>query len=164
MRMFNRKVIGETTPSTNTHHPSPYKGFSLIESLVATAIVGIGFVGIYSLVMLSEQFTKWAIARQKLQMYANQMLEVIDGDVTNTDSYNLTLQTCTNPAPATTTSLVRAYEWCYRMSNELGAAGATDVRTITVTNMGGNKRSVVIRLEAYSAKAQVIMEKIYVIS
>lgn len=153
MWIFNRISRRPTTHA---------KGFSLIESLIATAIVGIGFVGVYSLVVLSEQFTKWAIARQKLQMYANQMLEVIEADVTNIDNYGLTLQTCTNPSPATTTSLVRGFEWCIRMNTELGAAGTTDVRTITVTSLGGNRRSVVIRLEAYSARAQVIMEKVYV--
>lgn len=139
------------------------KGFSLIESMIATAIVGIGFVGVYSLVVLSEQFTKWAIARQKLQMHANQMLEVIDGDIANIDSYATTtaISTCTNPSPATTTHLVRKYEWCTRLTAELGAAGVTDVRSITITTPSVGKRDVIIRLEAYGAKAQIVVERIY---
>lgn len=139
------------------------KGFSLIESMIATAIVGIGFVGVYSLVVLSEQFTKWAVARQKLQMYANQIMEVIETDISNIDSYATTtaLSTCTNPSPAITTHLVRKYEWCTRMTTELGAAGAGDVRSITITTPSAGNRDIIIRLEAYGAKAQVVVERIY---
>ena len=136
------------------------KGFSLIEAIIASAIVCISFVGVYSLVMLSEQFTKWAIARQKLQLIANQIFEVIDGDVANITNYNLNLATCTNPGASTTIYLVRSYEWCTRMQNELFAAGATDVRSITVT-ASGTKYIVLIRLEAYRAKAQIIAERVY---
>lgn len=136
------------------------KGFGLMEALIATAIVGIGFVGVYSLIALSEQFTKWAIGRQKLQMTANQILEVIEGDIANIDSYNLDLTTCTDPSPATDTYLVRSFEWCTRIQDELGAAGTTDVRSITVTVSGSN-RVVLVVLEAYGARAQIVMERTY---
>ena len=137
-------------------------GFSLIESLIATAIVGIGFVGIYSLIVLSEQFTKWAIARQKLQITANQILEVIEGDIANIDSYDMpsALMTCVDPGAATDTYLTRSFEWCTRMSDELGDAGATDTRTISITTVG-SKKTVLIVLEAYSGQAQIVMERSY---
>ncbi len=145
-------------PRTIYHKPT--RGFSLLESLIATAIVGIGFTGVYSMIVLSEQFTKWAIARQKLQLYANQMLEVIESDIANIDSYNLSFTTCTDPGAVTTVYLLRGYEWCTRMNAQMGAAG-TDTRSITITTPSTNKRNVLIRLEAYGAKAQVIMERSY---
>jgi len=137
------------------------KGFSLIESLLATAIVGIGFVGVYSLVALSEQFTKWAISRQKLQLTANQILDVIEGDLANIDNYNLTLTTCTDPGATTTVSLLRSFEWCTVMSNEVGAAGATNVRSITITTPAIGQRNVLIQLEGHNGRAQIIMERTY---
>ncbi len=138
-------------------------GFSLIESLIATAIVGIGFVGVYSLVVLSEQFTKWAIARQKLQMIANQIIEVIDSDTSNIANYSINLATCVDPGAATDVYLLRGYEWCIRMEDELGTAGATDTRAITITadSPVAGKTSILIVLEAYGAKAQIIMQRTY---
>lgn len=167
--MFNNRyqwsgVSGQETVyatlSPETSHLMPDKGFSLIEALIATAIVGIAFVGVYSLVVLSEQFTKWAVARQKLQLVANQIFEVIDGDVANITNYNLDLGNCVDPGASTTTSLVRSYEWCMRMQSELFAAGATNVRTITVT-ASGTSYVVLVRLEAYGARAQIITERVY---
>ena len=134
------------------------KGFGLIEAMIATAIVGIGFVGVYSMIVLSEQFTKWAIGRQKLQMTANQMLEIIEGDISNIDDYAMTLTTCTDPAPATDTHLVRGFEWCTRMQDELGAAGTTNVRSITITTVG-TKKTILIVLEAYNGQSQIVMER-----
>lgn len=171
MWMFNRKCkVSEARRQEvrcclkpATCNLKPDRGFGLIESLIATAIVGIGFVGVYSMVVLSEQFIKWAIARQKLQMTANQMLEVIEGDVANIANYTMTtaLTTCTDPSPATDTYLVRGFEWCTRMSDEVGAAGITDTRSITVTATSATKNTVLIVLEAYGAQAQIVMERSY---
>jgi hypothetical protein len=165
----NGRQIKKATPPEPTLCTE--KGFSLIEALIATAIIGIGFVGVYSMVSLSEQFTKWAIARQKLQLYASQMLEVIEGDIAVNgatanymNNYNLSLTSCVNPGSSEETYKIRAYEWCTGMNLNIAPATASDIRTITATNNSGNKWSIVIRLEAYGTKAQVIMEKIYVAS
>jgi hypothetical protein len=49
--------------------------------------------------------------------------EIYITDITNIDNYTLTLQTCTAPAAGAATYLTRGYEWCTRMSDELGDAG-----------------------------------------
>jgi prepilin-type N-terminal cleavage/methylation domain-containing protein len=169
-----KKILINHTPFTTHRPPDAERGFSLIESIVATAIISIGFIGVYSMVALSEQFTKWAMARQKLQLYANQMLDVIEADISNnsaTPTYitnygTVNLTNCTDPAPATATYLVRSYEWCTRMNANVAPATAGDIRSITVTQNPANSTEywVLIRLEAYGAKAQIIMAKTYVTS
>lgn len=158
-KRLREKNISSLKPSPFALRPYS-RGFSLIEAMIATAIVCIGFVGVYTLITLSEQFTKWAIARQKLQLIGNQIFEVIEGDSANRANYTLNLATCTNPGASTVTSVVRSYEWCIRMQNDFFSAGSTDVRSVTVTT-SGTKYNVLIRLEAYGAKAQIIMERVY---
>ncbi len=150
----------DKTLQHNTRDLKPALGFSLIEAMIATGVVAIGFVGVYSLVVLSEQFTKWAIARQKLQMQASQMMEIMEADISNIDNYNLDLTNCVDPGAVTTTYLVRGYEWCTRMQDEVGAANG-DTRSITITDTGDGKRSINILLEAYGGQAQIVMERVF---
>lgn len=136
------------------------KGFSLIEAMVSSAIIALGFVGVFSLVAASEGFTSRAIARQKVQLIADQMLEIIGTDLTNIDSYTMNLATCTAPT-STDQWDVRGYEWCIRLQNEIGDAGTTNTRTITVTTLTGDRRVVSIFLEGYNQTVLVVMKRIF---
>jgi prepilin-type N-terminal cleavage/methylation domain-containing protein len=135
-------------------------GFSLIEAMVSTAIMSIGFVGVYTLVATSEQLMTHSIAREKAQMIADQMLEIISTDIPNISTYSMNLATCVNPAPSTSQPLVRGYEWCIRLNSELGAVGATDRRSITVTAMD-TRQLVYVLIEGSERKVQVVMSRIY---
>jgi len=137
-------------------------GFSLIEAMVASCIVAVGFVGVYTLVAISEQFTARAIAKQKLQMQANSMLEVIESDVANIDNYAMDLGACVEPAvDETEASILRGYEWCIRMAEEMGAPQANDQRTINITTLADDRRVVHILLESHNEKVQVVMKRVF---
>ena len=136
------------------------KGFSLIEAMVATAIVSIGFVGVFSLVATSEQFTMRAIAKKKMQMVADQIMDIVETDLDNIDSYAMSLTTCTAPATADQW-VVRGYEWCIRLQDETGDAGTANTRAITITDLGDGRKVVQIVLEGFNQKVQIIVRKAF---
>lgn len=143
------------------HNKYNCQGFSLIEAMVATAILGIGLTGVFSLTAYSEISMQKSLMRQKMQMTANQILEIMESDLSNIDSYSMNLTTCTDPSPVTTTSLVRGYEWCLRLSDTVGAAQAGDTRSITVTTLGDGRKSVQITLEARNGNVQLFMTRVF---
>lgn len=152
--------------SANSHQHQTFSlqaGLSLLEAMVATAVVGVAFAGIYTLTGFSNIHMDRSIAKQKLQMQANQILDVIETDISNIDQYNnMTLTTCTAPGTGVTDKyIVRRYEWCTRMTNELGAAGANDTRTITVTTLADNRKVVHILLESDNGNAQIVMKRTF---
>ncbi len=136
------------------------KGFSLVESMVASAIIGIGFTGVFTLTAVSESFTQRTIAKQKLQMFANQILDVIATDTANIASYGFNLETCTAAAD-TSVYETRRFEWCTRLSDELGAAGTTNNRTITVTTSTDGRPAVHVLLESHAGAVQIVMRRTY---
>jgi hypothetical protein len=129
--------------------------------MVATAILGVAFVGVYTLVMLAERSMRNAIAKEKLQIVANQILEVIESDLTNVDSYNLNLKVCTAPGASPQTYQTRSYEWCRRLNGEVGAAVAAETRSISVTTWANGQKVVSIILQAKNAAVEVIMKRAY---
>lgn len=139
---------------------SSSKGFSLVEAMVATAIVGIGFTGLLSIIATSEQFMSRSIKSQKAQMIANQMLEIIETDLTNIDSYAMTLTTCNPPATASQWD-TRGYEWCVRLQDELGPAGTTNTRSITLSTLADGRRVVHIVIEADNQRVQIVMKRTF---
>jgi len=141
-------------------HLSKCKGFSLIEAMVSSGIIAMGFVGVFALVSASEGFTARAIARQKVQLVADQMMEIISTDLANIDSYAMDLSTCAVPATADQW-VVRGYEWCIRLQDEIGAAGTNNTRTITVTTLTGDRRVVSIFLEGHNQTVLVVMKRIF---
>ncbi|PIR39385.1 MAG: hypothetical protein COV35_02390 [Alphaproteobacteria bacterium CG11_big_fil_rev_8_21_14_0_20_39_49] len=141
-------------------HLNKCKGFTLIEAMISAGIVAMGFVGVFTLIASSEQFTKRAVARQKVQLIADQMIEIIETDLANINSYAMDLSTCTPPTTADQWD-VRGYEWCIRLQNEIGAAGATDTRTITVDTIAGDRRIVSIFLEGYNQTILIVMKRIF---
>lgn len=134
----------------------------MIEAMIATAIIGIGFTGVYSLVVYADITMRRSVDRQKLQMQANQILEIIESDLANITQYNaIDLTNCIQPdATATQKFVLRPYEWCQRLNAEVGSdTGST--RIITVTDLGDGRRAVHIQLEAFDGEVQVVMKRAY---
>ena len=138
------------------------RGFTLIEAMVATAIMSIGFVGVYSLVAFSERSIRNSTVKQKLFMQANQIYEIIESDVENIDLYSLDLTVCNPLGPGdTATWQVRRFEWCSRLNGELGVATNNETRSITVTQMPDGRRVVHILLEDLNGDVQIVMKRVF---
>ena len=138
------------------------RGLSLVEALVATAIMAIGFTGVYTMVTVSAQSVQQSVARQKMQIQANQILDIIESDSSNIDFYTMGLTNCTPPPGGTTLIyLIRGYEWCSRLSGEVGAATANDTRAITVTTLADQRRVVEVLLESNGGRVQVVMKRTF---
>ena len=60
----------------------------MIESLIAAAVIGIGFVAIYSLSITSTNILMSTIDREKGNMIANAVFEDLITDRSNLLSYN----------------------------------------------------------------------------
>lgn len=148
------------------------KGFTLVEALVATLVISIGFAGCYTLVGYVQESTQSAIVRQKLQMQANQILDLIEADSTNISQYNnMNLKVCTVPnGGETVTSVLRKYEWCQRLTAEAHAPQTNDVRMITVTQptvavcpAPCSTYYVQVLLESDNKEIQIVMKRQYVL-
>ena len=136
-------------------------GFSLIEAMIASLIMAITFAGVYTLTAYSGTSMKNSVDRQKMQLVANQMLEVITSDFTNVDNYNLNLTSCAAPAPEETQSYHQyRYKWCRMLNESVGTAAVGDVRSITVTNSGTGKIIHII-LESRNRGSQVVTKNFY---
>ena len=137
------------------------KGFSLIESMIATLIMAIAFTGVYTLSAFSSQTLTNSTNRQKMQLVANQMIEVIDGDYDNILMYDLDFTTCSAPGSGVTDSWeVNRYKWCRMLDDFLGTTNTGDVREIdVVTTTDGIV--VNITLESKNGEAIVALKKLY---
>lgn len=137
------------------------KGFSLIEAMVATAIIGIAFTGVFSMTIYSADTLQSAAKRQKLQIIANQIMEVIESDFASVDNYNLDFTTCVAPTSEQTQNYhVNRYKWCRMINAVLGQPRAGDVRSITVTT-SGTARIVNVTLQGISGSPEVVLKRIY---
>ncbi len=137
------------------------KGFTLIEAMVATAVFGIGFVGVYTVAATSEQIITKSIERTKTQMIADQILDIIETDFANIDSYAMNLATCVDPGASVNQYDIRGYEWCIRLQAELGDVMASDSRTITISTLADGRRVASILLEGHNEKIQIVMKRVF---
>jgi hypothetical protein len=102
------------------------------------------------------------VARQKMQMISSQILEVIESDVENLDSYDMGLGICIEPAVGETDKFdLRQYEWCARLNGEIGTIGSGETREIDITTLADDRRVVHITLEGISGEVQVVMKRTY---
>tara|TARA_B100001564_G_scaffold359420_1_gene381138 strand:+ start:832 stop:1392 length:561 start_codon:yes stop_codon:yes gene_type:complete len=112
-------------------------GFTLLEALVATVILAIGFVGTHLMVMVSERSARFATARQILQLQAEQIHEIIDSDLANLSTYTGgSLTSCddanaigdwSSGPPVNPTPNQRMYEWCKRMKYNFDGEGQVTI-------------------------------------
>lgn len=137
-------------------------GFSLIEAMVAMAIMGISFVGVYTLTGYASNSLKNSSDRQKMQIIANVMLEAIEIDYANIDNYNnMDFTTCVAPGNGQTqTYHQNRYKWCRMLNDAVGTPATGDIRNIRVTTSGTNK-NVRIFLESRKKNAQIVTNRVY---
>jgi Tfp pilus assembly protein PilV len=139
-----------------------YQGLTLIEALLATALLGIGFSGVYTMTAVASKSADLTIARQEMQLQANQILDLIESDLSNIDQYIMTLETCVAPDQGDTEKYqLRKYEWCSRLAGEVGVATASDTRSINVTTLADGRKVVHIILEAKSGNVQIVMKRVF---
>lgn len=139
-------------------------GFTLLEAMLATVIVGVGFVSIFSLTVFSERSLHTTVQKEKLELIANQMMEVIEADLDNFTLYDVDLtdnNVCINAAAADQNIIrnARINEWCQRIADEISLSG-TNVRDINafVDPVDGT-RILNIVLEAKNGEAQVVINR-----
>lgn len=136
-------------------------GFSLIEAMVASLLIGISFVGVYGYTSFSSRFLNSSSERQELQLIADQIFNVIDTDKTNIDQYETNFHTCTAPTSGQTQKYITyKYKWCQMLYSKFGIAGTSDVRNIDVSNISGGKL-VTITLQTKGKRSQVVSKKFY---
>ncbi len=137
-------------------------GFSLIEAMIAMAIMSISFVGVYTLTGYASNSLKSSADRQKMQIVANQMFELIENDHANIDSYNnMDFTTCAAPTSGQTqTYHQNRYNWCRMLNDAAGTSATGDTRMIKVTTSGTNK-NVRIILESRNKGAQIVINRVY---
>lgn len=142
-------------------HRKSESGFSLIEALIATMIMGIAFTGVYSLSIFSARQITNSHARENLQIVANQIVEVIESDTSNLSNYAGTLSTCTAPAGGVTTKhIVRKFDWCRRLNETVGNALAGDTRSIAIDTISG-ARVLTITLTSGGNVNKIIVKRAY---
>lgn len=125
------------------------KGFSIIEAMVAMALLSVGFVGVYALIGASERFQVRTVERNNASMLTVQMFEVIEAsrqqfidtvlDVPFSGTVNLNAANCAvggvvgNNRPTNARDFNAFFsQWCQRLNRVLGAAGQGDQRQIQV--------------------------------
>ncbi len=137
------------------------KGFSLIEALIATAISGIAFVGVFGLTGFSANSINSSSKQQSLQMVANQILEIVESDKANILNYNMNLANCTPPTESETQQYhINRYKWCRMINNLAGLTKAGDIRNISVVS-GVNQVTLHITLQASGGYPEIVLKKIY---
>ncbi len=136
-------------------------GFTLIEALIATAIMGIALAGIFALIGAAGVNTDRAEARQYLQQLAGQMTEVLEADIANIDQYGLDLTDCSAPGSSPTFAQTKRWQWCMQMASHVATAQVGETRQITVTDPGDNTRIVEILLESHGGQVQIVMKRLF---
>lgn len=127
-------------------------GLTLIEGLVAAAIVGIGFIAVFSLSNTSTTVLMSSIDREKGSMLANMIMEDM---LTDSSTINNCATTCAyngldfkTPNANSSTSVHKAQtKWFERANKLFGAPSVNDKRIISleeVLDSGGNGTSVFV--------------------
>lgn len=137
------------------------EGFSLLEAMISSAIIGVGLVGVVSLTAFSENYMQRSVIRHKMQMVADNMMEVIESDLSNIDSYTMDFTACPSAVEGAATYQVRRFEWCQTMDDKLGIATVNEIRRIVVTTQSDGKRAVEILLEDSDGATQIVMKRLF---
>lgn len=140
---------------------SEKQGFSLIEAMVSTLIISIAFAGIYTIAIFSSKTLNSSADRQRLQLIANQMMEVIESDLGDIDNYDLDFTTCTPPDSGETEDYHQyRYRWCRMLNDKVGNPATGDQREISVTNASDGKL-VHISLESRNGETKIVMKRVF---
>ena len=137
-------------------------GISMIESLIAAAIIGIGFVAIYSLSITSTNILMSSIDREKGNMIANTVFEDLITDSNNLISYNnMNFNTISTGKDA---HHLKKTKWAQTASKKLGSPQPNDKRDIKVvkkTVAGKDIFVVTIDLATRDGKAKNQFKRVF---
>lgn len=113
------------------------KGFSTLEAIIAVAILSIGAVGIFGMVVTSNEALERAATKEEYIFQMQEMFEVIQSNKQNALLFNqINLSSC-----AISTALKNAIsaaevkktqKWCARIKGEGGVAANNSPRRILV--------------------------------
>ena len=105
-------------------------GVSLLEAMIAAAVIGIGFMAIYTLSITSTRILMGTIDREKGNMIANTVFEDLITDIPNLLSYhNMDFTTVGQGSASHTTKKTK---WAQLASKRFGSPQNKDKRQIQV--------------------------------
>ena len=135
-------------------------GFSLIEALVSVVIFSLTFIAFMSFSSYGVKITQSSQERTNANLIANMILEDIQIDVSNIDSYN-NFDLNTNE---TLDASGNKYKWKSVISTNLLTPTSNDTRKITVSNIKINnqdKKLVEVNIKSLSGAININVTKVY---
>ena len=137
-----------------------FSGFSLIEALVTVVIFSLTFMAFMSFSSYGVKVTQKSQERTNANLIVNMILEDIQIDVSNIDSYN-NFDLNTNETLDTSGN---KYKWKSVISTNLLTPTSNDTRKIIVSNIKINnqdKKLVEINIKSLSGAININVTKVY---
>lgn len=157
MLLYRKK---KAKPLNNlTENKKSQAGFGMLEAILASAIVGIGFAAVFTIVAYTEKSIRKSVHKQKLQLLANQIASVMEIDDDNIADYSgMDLSSCGSTAAGGELYQIKQFEWCHRLDKEAGPVATGDERMITV-NQDTGISLIQIRLSMNGGDISVVVNK-----
>jgi len=126
--------------SGQSYKTNKNKGISLIESLVAIVVVGVGFVSILQLAAYATRTTDAAIERNKANFIAEMMAEDVIADKNNLTNYKKTFECSYSAITGSKVSEVRNNRLQENFKNVLNVdvCKAGDIKKTDIISEGEN--------------------------
>ena len=137
-----------------------YSGFSLIEALVTVVIFSLTFIAFMSFSSYGVKVTQKSQERTNANLIANMILEDIQIDISNIDSYN-NFDLNTNETLDTSGN---KYKWKSSVKEKLSNATNNDIRKITVSDFSINNQSkkiVEVNIKSLNGEININVSKVY---
>jgi len=137
-----------------------FSGFSLIEALVTVVIFSLTFIAFMSFSSYGVKITQSSQERTNANLIANMILEDIQIDVSNIDSYN-NFDLNTNETLDTSGN---KYKWKSSVKEKLSNATNNDIRKITVSDVSINNQSkklVEVNIKSLNGEININVSKVY---
>ena len=135
-------------------------GFSLIEALVSVVIFSLTFIAFMSFSSYGVKITQSSQERTNANLIASMILEDIQIDISNIDTYN-NFDLNTNENLDTSGN---KYKWKSVISTNLLTPTSNDTRKITVSNIKINnqdKKLVEVNIKSLSGAININVTKVY---
>ena len=135
-------------------------GFSLVEALITVVIFGIAFIAFMSFSSYGVKVTQKSQERTTANLIANMILEDIQIDISNIDTYN-NFDLNTNE---TLDTYGNKYKWKSSVLEKLSPPTNADIRKIIVSNITINNQSkklVEVNIKSLNGAININVSKIY---
>lgn len=138
-------------------------GMSLLESLIAVALLAIGFMGLQAFYGMAQKSIAASSARLQANLLAEQITEDIASDIPNIALYNnVSLTNC-----ATLGATTRPRDWCNRLAARVGVANTTAVannrefRRVSAAPIAGvaNAWMVTVELALQEGRSYIVIRR-----